>query len=67
MKGDRLYFTSFVLLYLGTYSVQPMTFLSVYFIYPNNYNEHYILLLFLVFSDVNNIIVKITVTTNIIF
>ena len=67
MKGDWLYFTSFVLLYLGTYNVQPITFLSVYFIYPNNYNENYILLLFLVFSDVNNIIVKITVTTNIIF
>ena len=67
MKGDWLYFTSFVLLYFKTYSVQPMTFLSVYFIYPNNYNENYILLLFLVFSDVNNIIVKITVTTNIIF
>ena len=67
MKGDWLYFTSFVLLYLKTYNVQPITFLSVYFIYPNNYNENYILLLFLVFSDVNNIIVKITVTTNIIF
>ena len=37
MKGDWLYFTSFVLLYLGTYSVQPITFLSVYFISHYSY------------------------------